>query len=185
MRYKELSEEFQNIGEMFLLFLKQKEENSVFDEFIDVKTGKKTKKYLKERISILRRILESKEGWNLLKKIYTESSDLSKRCAWFCDEIVELPNKYDYPESANRLTKRNIFEIKSVLDSHELNKQSKVYDGMIELRNIQNALGLYIQVAKQLNYYLKKQNEKTIQIEHGKLLLIYLDNGELNSNYIE
>jgi hypothetical protein len=181
--YEELSREFQGVGEMFLDFLRKREEKVAFDEWVDTNKKSQIKEYLKKQCSFLKRFLESTEGWQLLKQIHLEISQLSKRCSWFCDENLERLDKYDNPKIANNLTERNIREIRNILEIHESNKKKKAYDGMVELRNIQKTLDLCIQVAKQLNYYLKKQNEKPVQLKYGKLMLIYL-NEKLNIDYV-
>lgn len=184
MSYSEWSKDFQKTGNLFLSFLKERRYfNKDEDEWLEEGKKKTIQEYLKKKLSFLGEFFEYRKGWNLLKEIHVESSKLFKRCGWFCDENIENQKKYDNPESANSITRRNIFEIESILKSHEFNKENKCYNGMIELRNIQNVFDLYIQAAKQLNYYLKKENGKAVQLRHGKLMLIYLDNGELNVEY--
>jgi hypothetical protein len=136
---------------------------------------------------------ENKKGQKLLKRIVKNEQLLLKRIAIF-SKIAIKSNSYSKQPEANITTKYNILEIKHLLESHELNIRSNVYEKYEqELQYVEKTLNLYKKIAQELNFYLIEQNQKEAQIaddpihypNNGRLILIFTKDGKLNTKVLE
>jgi hypothetical protein len=141
----------------------------------------------KRNISLLDRFC-SNENF-LVKRIVKNEQLLLKRIAIF-SKIGIKSNSYSKQPEANITTKHNILEIKHLLESHELNIRSNVYEKYEqELQCVQRALNLYKRIAQELNSYLIEQNQEEAQIaddpirypNNGRVILIFTKDGKLNT----
>jgi|LSPZ01.1.fsa_nt_gi hypothetical protein len=184
--YIKLSWEFNGLLFNFEKYITKEEKYEAFtdeDFFIEENDTLKEKinNYLIKQCSYLKHFLESVEGWNFLKKLNLRIANFHNRIAKFCEALTD-ENIVDKQPKANELSKNNITSIQEILKIHEENKINNKYDGMIELRNVQETLSRLIQSAKQLNYYLIQQNKKASQIQEGTIMLLYVKD-KLNINF--